>query len=253
MDLHLKDKVILVTGGARGLGKAICSLLAEEGATIALNYATSKTAAEELAAHLQREYQVTVFPVQANIANEQEVQAMFQLLETELGPVDCLVNNAAYCANPPCVELELSEFQHCVAVNLQGLFLTSREFCRRQILLGKTGNIVNISSQAALRGSQSGKTAYDMTKAGICGFTRSLALEMAPHGIVVNAVLPGLMYTDIIAKQIDANPEKFNKRSPLGRIGTCEEIGQVAVFLCSDRASYMTGASIDVSGGIALH
>jgi len=115
------------------------------------------------------------------------------------------------------------------------------------------GKIVNISSQAAVRGSTNGKTAYDMTKAGICGFTRSLAIEVGKYGINVNAVLPGLMYTEIIAKEIDTDPERYNKRSLLGRIARPEEIAQVAVFLCSDRASYMTGASVDVSGGMALH
>ncbi len=110
-----------------------------------------------------------------------------------------------------------------------------------------------ISSQAALRASQNGKTAYDMTKAGILGFTRSLALETAKDKILVNAVLPGLMYTDIIAPAYEADPDKFNKRAPLGRVGQTDEIAQVAVFLCSDRASYMTGATVDVSGGLALH
>lgn len=253
MDLHLKDKAILVTGGGRGLGKAICELLAKEGARIILNYSSSVRMAEEGVRTLRKEYGIEVLPIQADISSESEVQGMFEEAERVFGSVDVLVNNAAWCANPPCVDLELADFQKCLEVNLQGTFLTSREFCRRAIAKKRTGHIVNISSQAALRGSQSGKTAYDMSKAGICGFTRSLALEMAPYGILVNSVLPGLMYTDIIASKIDADPEAFNKRSPLGRIGRCEEIAHVVVFLCSDRASYMTGAAVDVSGGMALH
>jgi len=149
--------------------------------------------------------------------------------------------------------LTLEEFRKCIDINLQGTFLVSRETVRRLRARSASGNIVNVSSQAGVRASQNGKTAYDMTKAGILGFTRSLALEVAKDNILVNAVLPGLMYTEIIAKAIDADPERFNKRSPLGRIAQTEEIAQVVVFLCSDRASYMTGASVDVSGGMALH
>lgn len=253
MDLHLKDKTVLVTGGGRGLGKAICELLAEEGARVLLNYSSSVQAAEEAVKTLRQQYGIDVLAFQADVSKEDEVCQMFDEGERNFGSIDALVNNAAWCANPPCVDLDLEDFRKCVAVNLQGTFLTCREFCRRALTRKRTGNIVNISSQAALRGSQSGKTAYDMSKAGICGFTRSLALEMASHGILVNSVLPGLMYTDIIASRIDANPEAFNKRSPLGRIGRCEEIAQVVVFLCSCRASYMTGAAVDVSGGMALH
>ncbi|MDO5553348.1 MAG: SDR family NAD(P)-dependent oxidoreductase [Planctomycetia bacterium] len=253
MDLFLKDKTVLVTGAAKGLGAAIATLLAQEGARVVINYSSSREAAASLSHQLTDQYGVRTLALQADVSNEAEVISMFDAVEAEFGPVDALVNNAAYCANPCCVDLDLAEFQKTLAVNLQGTFLASREFCRRALRDKRTGNIVNISSQAALRGSQSGKTAYDMTKAGIVGFTRSLSLEMAPHCILVNCVLPGLMYTDILARQIAADPDRYNKRSPLGRIGRCEEIAQVAVFLCSSRASYMSGASVDVSGGLALH
>ncbi|MDR1494408.1 MAG: SDR family oxidoreductase [Planctomycetaceae bacterium] len=253
MDLRLKNKTALVTGGATGLGKTISTLFAQEGANIALNYRTHAGEAAALAAELKTKYGVEVLPVYADVSDENSVGAMFDETESKLGAVQIAVNNAAYCANPQCADLELPEFQRCVNVNLQGMFLVCRETVRRLRKRQLTGNIVNVSSQAALRGSASGKTAYDMTKAGILGFTRSLAIETAKDGILVNAVLPGLMYTDIIAKQIDADPERYNKRSPLGRIAQTEEIAQVIVFLSSDRASYMTGTTIDVSGGMALH
>ena len=253
MDLHLKNKIVLVTGGASGLGKAIATILAEEGAKIAVNYRSKKSDAEALVAEFREKYDTDSVAVYADVANESDVYAMFEEIERSLGPVDVVVNNAAYCANPECAELSLDEFRKCTDINLQGLFLVCRETVRRLRLRKSPGNIVNISSQAAVRGSQSGKTAYDMTKAGILGFTRSLALETAKDGILVNAVLPGLMHTEIIAKFYEADPEKFNKRSPLGRIGQTEEIARVAVFLCSDAVSYMTGATVDVSGGLALH
>ncbi|MDR3183018.1 MAG: SDR family oxidoreductase [Planctomycetaceae bacterium] len=256
MDLHLKNKTVLVTGGSSGLGKSISSILAQEGANVALNYVANPNA-QAVAEELQKMYGVKTLAVYADVSKEDEVQKMFGEIESQLGPVDAVVNNAAIVANPQCEDLTLDEFQRCVAINLQGTFLVSREAVRHLKMRikkgGAPGSIVNISSQAALRGSQSGKTAYDMTKAGILGFTRSLALEVAADGIRVNAVLPGIMHTKIIAKFIEADPEKFNKRSPLGRIAQTDEIAKVTVFLVSDCSSYMTGATVDVSGGMAMH
>jgi 3-oxoacyl-[acyl-carrier protein] reductase len=253
MDLYLKDKVILVTGGASGLGKSIVEVLTEEGAKVAINYRSRKETADSLVNDLQAKFNAKSVAVYADVADEKSVQSMFDEVESKLGSIHAVVNNAAYCANPECSELTLEEFKKCVDINLQGLFLVCRESVRRMRAKKTQGYIVNISSQAALRGSASGKTAYDMTKAGILGFTRSLAIEVGKDSINVNAILPGIMYTEIIAAAIDKDPERFNKRSLLGRIAKTEEIAQVAAFLCSNRASYMTGASVDVSGGMALH
>jgi len=253
MDLHLKDRTALVTGGASGLGKAIVLALAEEGAHIVINYRSRKSEADALAEQIRQQFGIKAIVAYADVSSESDVHDMFEEIEKMFGPVDIAVNNAAYCANPECADLTLEEFRKCVDINLQGTFLVCRETVQRLRIKKTPGNIVNISSQAALRGSASGKTAYDMTKAGILGFTRSLALETAKDKILVNAVLPGIMYTEIIAQFIDADPERFNKRSPLGRIAQAEEIAQVVAFLCSDRASYMTGVSVDVSGGMALH
>jgi 3-oxoacyl-[acyl-carrier protein] reductase len=253
MDLHLKEKVALVTGGASGLGKAIVLALAEEGTKVAINYRSKKSDAETLAEHIRTQFHVETMTVYADVASEGDVLAMFGQIENTLGPLEIAVNNAAYCANPECADLTLDEFRKCIDINLQGMFLVCREMVRRLRARKAPGNIVNISSQAALRGSATGKTAYDMTKAGILGFTRSLALETAKDNILVNAILPGIMYTELLAKAIDADPEYYKKRSPLGRLARTEEVAQIAVMLCSDRASFMTGATVDVSGGKALH
>ena len=260
MDLHLKNQVVLVTGGSTGLGRAISAMLAAEGAKVAVNYVVNPDVAKSLAAELTATYGVEALAVYADVSREEDVLAMFDEIERYLGPVDALVNNAACVDNSNCADLSLDEFRKCVDVNLQGMFLCSREAIRRLIARGakvppaqSIGRIVNVASQAAVRGSMHGKTAYDMTKAGMCGFTRSLAYEVGHNGINVNAILPGFMYTDIIAKEIDSNLEATKKRSLLHRIAKVEEVAQVAVFLCSDRASYMIGASVDVSGGMALH
>jgi len=253
MDLHLKNRIALVTGGSTGLGRSISTLLAAEGAKVAINYIVNPEVAKSLAEELTAKFGVETLAVHADVASESSVHDMFEAVEKTLGPIDIAVNNAAYCANPECAELTLDEFRKCVDINLQGMFLICRETVQRLRVRKAPGNIVNISSLAGVRASTNGKTAYDMTKAGMLGFTRSLALETARDKILVNAVLPGIMYTEILAAAIDADPERYNKRSPLGRIAQTEEIAQVAVFLCSDRASYMTGASVDASGGMALH
>jgi len=253
MDLHLKNQVVLVTGGSTGLGRGISSMLAAERAKVAINYVVNPEVAQSLAEELATKYDVETLAIYADVSNEENVLAMFEEVEKTLGPIDALVNNAAYIAQPACVDLPLEDFRKCVDVNLQGMFLCSREIIRRLLARKAKGRIVNVASQAAIRGSFHGKTAYDMTKAGMCGFTRSLAYEVGEHGINVNAILPGFMYTDIIAKEIDANLEATKRRSLLNRIAHVDEVAQVAVFLCSDRASYMIGASVDVSGGMALH
>lgn len=253
MDLFLKDKVVLVTGASQGLGKTIAQMLAAEGARVAINNFGHFEKAEAVAREITERFQTPALAVRANVASESDVRAMFDRIESQLGPVDAVVNNAAICPVKPTAELPVDDFNKALQVNMTGTFLTSRELVRRLLASGRRGKIVNVSSQAAFRGSESGKTAYDASKAGVIGFTISLAREVAKHGINVNAVAPGLMYTDMVAAAIDADPQRFNSRVPLGRIGTTEEIAGVVVFLCSARADYMTGATVDVSGGLAMH
>ncbi|MGD0088635.1 MAG: SDR family NAD(P)-dependent oxidoreductase [Planctomycetota bacterium] len=251
MDLKLKDKVVLVTGGGRGLGRTICQLLAAEGANVAVCDLEKAQAVEE---ELTRAYGVQALAVKADVTSEADVAAMYDQVEKTLGPVDALVNNAAIAPNGgPMIKITEKEWSRMFQVNMGGTFLCSRELVRRLLAAKRTGRIVSISSQAAFRGSESGKLAYDASKGAIITFTIALARELAPHGINVNCVAPGLMRTELMAALIDADPEKFNRRVPLKRVGKTEEIGSVVVFLCSERASYMTGATVDVSGGLAMH
>lgn len=253
MDLGLIDKIVLVTGGSRGLGKTICEMLGAEGARVAVNYRSRREEAAAVARDIQESFGRPAAAVYGDVSREADVRGMFDQIERELGPLDALVNNAAVCPVGPTTELAVEDFCQALQVNMTGTFLASRELIRRLSAAGRHGQIVNISSQAAFRGSQSGKTAYDASKAGIIGFTISLAREVAARGINVNCVAPGLMYTEMIAAAIDAEPDRFNRRVPLGRVGRTEEIAAVVVFLCSARASYMTGATVDVSGGLAMH
>jgi 3-oxoacyl-[acyl-carrier protein] reductase len=251
VDLQLKDKVALVTGGARGLGRTICRLFADEGAKVAVCDVSDGT---PVADELTKTCGVKALAVKCDITREADVVATYDRIEKILGPVDALVKNAAIAPNGgPMVEITAEEWSRMFQVNVCGTFLCSRELIRRLLKAGRTAKIVNISSQAAFRGSESGKLAYDASKGAIVTFTIALAREMAPYGINVNSVAPGLMRTELMAPLIDKDPEKFSRRVPLKRIGKTEEIGAVAVFLCSERASYMTGATVDVSGGLAMH
>jgi len=244
MDLKLKDKLALVTGGSHGLGRSICLGLAAEGAKVGVNYHRNPEKAGSVVKEICAKGGQAV-AVPGDIAVEADVAGMFD----QLGVVDVLVNNAAVCPVAPITELSEADWNRTFQVNMTGTFLCCREFARRR----SGGRIVNISSQAAFRGSQSGKASYDASKGAIIAFTVSLARELAPKNICVNCVAPGFMYTEMLAPYIDANREKFESRVPLHRIAALEEITNVVVFLASECSSYMTGATVDVSGGLAMH
>jgi len=252
MDLELKDKVALVTGGSRGLGRAISTALAAEGARVAVNSHHHATGAEDLAAEIRRQYGVDAMAAPGDVAQEDDVGAMFDRIESAWGPVEILVNNAAVCPTCQVKDMTLDQWTRTLEVNLTGTFLASREMVRRLLAAGRKGRIVNVSSQAAFRGSTTGHAPYDASKGGIVSFTVALARELAPQGIAVNAVAPGMMRTEMTAQTLDANPEKYLARIPLRRIGDTREIADVVVFLASPRASYMTGATVDVSGGMLM-
>ncbi|MBW8017589.1 MAG: 3-oxoacyl-ACP reductase FabG [Planctomycetes bacterium] len=252
MDLNLKDKVALVTGGSRGIGTAICLALAAEGAKVVVNYNTNGEMAEEVVKKIKSEYGTDAMAVGANVANESDVLDMYAKVIEKFSQVDILVNNAAVCPVGPVREMALETWQQAMDVNLNGTFLCSREFVKLQVDKGLKGRLVNIVSQAAFRGSASGKTPYDASKGGIVTFTVALAREMAPHGVAVNAVAPGLVMTDMVAGLIKKDPEKYLNRVPLHRIAEPKEIADVVLFLASERSSYMTGATVDVTGGMLL-
>ncbi len=252
MDLHLKDKVALVTGGSRGLGRAICLKLAEEGVAVAVNYRREAEAATALVEEIRNTCGTPALALFGDVASEADVSRMFQKTNADLGPVEILVNNAAVCSTAQVKDVTEKEWNETLAINLTGTFLTCRQLVKQLLAEDRIGRIVNISSTAAFLGSTTGHAAYDASKGAIVSFTVSLAREMAPHGIAVNAVAPGMMHTDMTAATIAANKQKYLARIPLGRIGDPAEMADIVAFLTSDRASYMTGATVDVSGGMLM-
>lgn len=253
MDLHLHNKVALVTGATRGLGKAIALSLAAEGASIAINYRREPEVAQALAAEASQRFGVRALAVMGDVSSEPDVAAMYDQIQRELGMVEILVNNAAYCPTAPVAELSLETWEQTFRVNMTGTFLCCKHMVQRLLAANRAGKIVNISSQAAFRGSQSGHAPYDASKGSIISFTISLARELAGKGFNVNCVAPGMMLTEMVLEKVTRNYEKYIERIPLRRIGKVEEIADVVTFLCSDRAAYMTGATVDVSGGLAMH
>jgi 3-oxoacyl-[acyl-carrier protein] reductase len=253
MNLDLKDKVALVTGASQGLGKSMSLLLASEGANVAVNYRRSSERADETVREIREEHGAKAIPVYADMSKESDIVAMFEKIDEQFGRIDILINNAAYC--PTCQVADMTEqmWNYTLQVNLTGMFLCSREFVKRLLDRQQPGRIVNISSQAAFRGSTTGHAPYDASKGGMVSFTVSLAREVAEKNIMVNCVAPGIMDTEIMAKALHADKQKYIDRVPIRRIGKPEEIARVAVFLAGRGSDYMTGATVDVSGGLAMH
>ncbi len=252
METNLKGKVVLVTGGSRGIGKAICRAFAAEGAKVAINYVRSKELADDLSAEIKTNLGVEVISVGADMSKESEVVAMIRQVETELGSIDVLVNNAAYCPSGPITSYTSEEWEKTFAINVTGMFVASRELIKKWLAAEKQACIVNIASQAAFRGSTTGHLPYDSSKGAMISFTVGLAREVARQGIRVNAIAPGLVRTEMVAETWEKKKEKYLERIPLYRIAEPEEIARVAVFLASSAASYITGATIDASGGMVM-
>jgi glucose 1-dehydrogenase/3-oxoacyl-[acyl-carrier protein] reductase len=245
----LNDKVALITGASRGIGRGIAEVFAEQGAHVAVNYVDIEQNPEDVAAWIRAKGRRSI-AVKADVANRDEVEAMFDTVWRELGPVDILVNNAGIETIVPFLELTDEQWTRLVDVNLRGEWLCSQVFCRRAIAAGRQGSIVNIGSIQAAK-VLPGRTHYAPAKLALEALTRNMSAEVTPSGIRVNCIHPGLIDTPMTAwvmQRPDLLPSILAQIS-LGRAGMPREIGTVAAFLASDEASYVTGQSIFVDGG----
>ena len=275
---NLQGKVALITGagGQHGIGRAIAVRLAREGAHVAINDVTSNPHAgadswrgvDSVVDEIQNLGRRAI-PIIADVSNSQQVEAMVAATTERLGPIDILVNNAGSAAGPdrvPVVELEENAWDTVQRVNVKGTFLCSRAVARRMLADGRSGKIIVISSGAGKQGIPR-YAAYCASKFALIGFTQSLALELAPHGINVNAICPGLVETERIsgiaaalATEGETAEERrarmFAERAqviPLGRVAQGADVADTAAFLASDQSDYLTGLSIPVSGGAMMY
>lgn len=267
MHLDLKDQHVLVTGGASGLGAAISRALVAEGARVTINYRSRREEAVRLQAELGESTQI----VQADLNKPRQVEALYSGAIQGLGPVDRLVNNAGLWLTTQLGETTPDEWHASIDVNLTSAFDLSQRFIRDALArnaeevtgamvshdaLGprKTrGRILSITSQAAFAGSTTGHLPYAVAKAGLVAMTRALVRETGASGITANCLAVGIMDTPLIADTLRERREYYENRIPLGRVATPEEIADIALFLLSDRSGYITGATIDATGGMLLH
>ena len=244
--MRLKDKVAIVTGGARGIGLAVAKAFAREGAAVVIadvNFDGAKQSADVLASTGSR-----ALPVAVNVADAASVQAMIAAVLKAYGRIDILMNNAGVGGNTPFLETSLEDWNRIVSINLTGAFLVAQA-AAREMVRGGGGKIVNIASLSGQRGGN-GRAAYGSAKAGLELLTKVMAVELAQHNINVNNIAPGAIETEMAKFAHDAATRAaYNYLIPMTRYGTPEEVADAAVFLCSDEARYVHGHTLNVDGG----
>lgn len=233
-----------MTGGSRGIGAAICRELARAGATVAVNYRSNEALAREIAD------EVNGIAVAGDVGNPEEAKALVEQVESELGDVDVLVNNAGTTRDTLIARMTDEEWREVMATNLDGAFHMSRAVARK-MLRRRSGAIVNLTSFVGLHGNP-GQTNYAATKAGIIGFTKALAKELGPRGVRVNAVAPGYIETELTDALSDEIRDFLLQATPLGRLGSPDDVAGAVRFLCSDEAGFVTGAVLLVDGGLGM-
>lgn len=245
----LTDKVALVTGASRGIGRQIAIALAECGANVIVNYCGSKEKADEVVDIITANGGKAK-AIKCNVADYAETEAMMKSLLEEYGRVDILVNNAGITRDNLMIKMSEEDFDQVVATNLKGAFNTIKHLYRNFIKL-RAGKIINISSVSGVMGN-AGQANYSASKAGVIGLTKSMARELASRNICVNAVAPGFVETDMTGKMPEAVLEASKKMIPLERLGKPEDIANMVVFLASDLSDYITGQVICVDGGMQI-
>ncbi|MCI8644239.1 MAG: 3-oxoacyl-[acyl-carrier-protein] reductase [Lachnospiraceae bacterium] len=245
----LKDKVALVTGASRGIGREIAQTLAAYGASVIVNYNGSKDRADEVVEMISAAGGKAI-AVKADVAKAEEIARLFEEAQAAFGRIDILVNNAGITRDNLILKMSEEEYDTVLDTNLKGAFLCMKH-AAKIMLRQKNGRIINISSISGIAGN-AGQANYCAAKAGLIGLTKSLAKELGSRGITVNAVAPGFIETEMTEKLSEQVKEGMLAQIPLKRAGSVKDIAEAVAFLASERAAYITGQTLSVNGGMAM-
>lgn len=245
----LAGKVALVTGGSRGIGKAICIELAKLGAKVVVNYATNANAAEDVVDKC-KSYNVEAIAIKADVSSAIESENLIKKVIENFGRIDILVNNAGITKDNLILRMTEEEFDNVIDTNLKSAFLCSKHTARI-MLKQRSGRIINISSVVGISGN-AGQVNYAASKAGIIGLTKSLAKELASRNITVNAVAPGFIETDMTKELKEDSSNSLLQSIPLNRIGDAKDVANAVAFLAGESAGYITGHILNVDGGMSM-
>ncbi|MGI6777125.1 MAG: SDR family NAD(P)-dependent oxidoreductase [Acetivibrionales bacterium] len=252
MDFNLRGKTAVVTGGGSGLGAAVCEVFAQEGVNVIVNYIVDEANVFKFVDYLNEKYGTKCMPLYGDITNAKDIDNIVARADDLYGRLDILVNNAGVWPTAFVKDMSDEEWEKIIRINLTGTFMFSKRVVNYLIGKKSKGKIINIVSQAAFHGSTSGHAHYAAAKGGVVTFTVSLAREVARYGINVTAVAPGMMRTPMNKDALAEREAEYIERIPLGRIADPKEVAYTVAFLASDKADYITGATIDVTGGMLM-
>lgn len=249
MSKPLQGKTALVTGSSRGIGRSIALALAEAGADVAVNYAGNEEAAARVVAEIEA-FGVRAYAAKAHVGSSEQFEGMVKSMLEAWGRIDILVNNAGITRDNLIMRMKEEEFDQVIETNLKGVF-NGIKAVTRPMMKQRSGRIINISSVVGVLGN-AGQANYVAAKAGVIGLTKASARELASRGITVNCVAPGFIETDMTDELPEEYRQKLLADIPLARLGQPEEIANAVLFLAGDSASYMTGQTLHVDGGMAM-